>query len=55
LTVDGGGDGIRRPTEGDKECVTLRVHLDSVMRRERGAQTPAMLVQGLAVTVTELL
>src|SRR5581483_1623506 len=46
---------IRGTAERNEERITLRIHLGSVMRRERRAQAPAMLVQRLAVTVTELL
>jgi hypothetical protein len=55
LSILGGCDGIRRPTEGGEERVTLGIHLDPVVRGEGGAQNAAMLVQGPGVALAELL
>ncbi len=55
LSVLGSRHRIRGTAERDKERVALRIDLDAVVRRERGPQTAAMLVQRVAVTVAELL
>jgi hypothetical protein len=45
----------RRPRERDEERVTLRVHLDPVVARERLPQEPPMLREQLRVAVAMLL
>ena len=55
LSVLGSRHRIRGTAQRDKERITLRIHLDSAVRHERGPQTAAMLVQRVAVTVAELL
>jgi hypothetical protein len=55
LSVLGSRHRIGSTAERNKERITLRIHLDPVVRRKRGTQTAAMLVQRIAVTVAELL
>jgi hypothetical protein len=49
LRIDGGGDGILRPPEGDEERITLRVDLASAVSGECRAEDA--LVLGERVTV----
>jgi hypothetical protein len=50
----GRSDRVGRPGEGDKERITLRVHLDAVVTREAVAQDATVPGQNLRVALAEL-
>jgi hypothetical protein len=54
LALGSSGDSVRRTGEGDEECVTLRVDLDTLVLRKRNPEPPPMLLQRLPVVVAEL-